>query len=265
VIKDRVAFDLPHYEGLLAGHYVREAGYSRRRPGGTDDWLLIATLAGEGQFGEQISHPETLTLLPPGTTHDYGTNSRWELLWVHFHPPADWIDLLQWPQAHFSPPEFGPVETAFREVIRLAPAKKRLAMNVLERLLLLADAARPTSANLLDERIRTVTGYIQEHLDQPLAVERLARLVHLSPSRFAHLFRAEIGLAPMEYVIQRRIERARLLLARTNLSVAEVASEIGMEPFQFSSRFKAQTGISPRAYRNAQTGADALGLRDRGG
>ncbi len=254
VIKDRVAFDLPHYEDLLAGHYVREAGYARRRPGGTDDWLLIATLAGEGRFGEFVSLPRSLTLLSPGTTHDYGTNSRWELLWVHFHPPADWIDLLHWPRdsdgiGHLEPSEFQPIETAFREVVR-ASSRRRIAMNALERLLLLVDESRPTGEILLDERVRTVIAYVQEHLDRPLTVERLGHLVHLSPSRFAHLFRAEAGLPPMEYVIQRRVERARLLLARTNLSVAEVAEEVGMDPFQFSARFKAQTGVSPRGYRS---------------
>lgn len=254
MIKDRVAFDLPHYEGLLAGHYVREAGYARRRPGGTDDWLLIGTLAGEGRFaiddGEITAPPGSLTLLAPGTTHDYGTGDSWELLWVHFHPPTDWLDLLRWPavapgigQIH------GSFEESFREVVRLAGTRRRFAMNALERLLLLAE---PESSLQLDERIQKVIEHIQEHLGRPITVEALARLVHLSPSRFAHLFRAETGLPPMEYVTQRRIERARLLLARTSLSVGEVASAVGMEPFVFSARFKAQTGVSPRAYRSVR-------------
>ncbi len=253
---DRVAFDLPAYEGLLAGHYVRDAGYARRRVGGTDDWLLIATLAGEGRFigatGEVAAPPGALTLLAPGTTHDYGTASRWELLWVHFHPPAAWLDLVRWPAAapgigQLRPPEPAPVEAAFHEVVRLAPARRRLAMNALERLLLFLDESRPSSR--LDERIRRVADHVEDHLRDPLDLARLADLVGLSPSRLAHLFRAETGLAPMAYVAQRRLERARLLLDRTTLGVAEVAAAVGMEPFYFSARFKAATGLSPRAYR----------------
>lgn len=257
MIFDRVAFDLPAYEGLLAGHYVREAGYARRRIGGTDDWLLVATLAGEGRFasetGEVTATPGTLVLIAPGTTHDYGTTSGWELLWVHVHPPAAWLDLMRWPLAGpgiglVVPIGFSEAEAAFRDIVRLAPTRRRLAMNALERLLLLVEEERPPESPL-DGRVRQMAEWVEGHLGEPLAIDRLAALVALSPSRFAHLFRTETGLAPMSYVAQRRMERARRLLDGTTLGVTEVAAAVGMEPFHFSSRFKAATGVSPRAYR----------------
>src|SRR5688572_7719298 len=89
---------------LVTGHFREKAGYSVWRPHGTDNWLLIHTISGKGRFGyergEHLSPPGELTLLRPGTLHDYGVEpelQRWELLWAHFVARPQWIDLLQWP------------------------------------------------------------------------------------------------------------------------------------------------------------------------
>jgi len=267
MLKDRIALDLPYYDGLLAGHHVKEPGYASRRAGGTDDWLLVFTLTGQGRFGSSLGDllvdPGSITLVSPGTPHDYGTAKvaeRWEILWVHFHPPGEWLEYLHWPSeapgiATFEPSErmAREIESSFREVFRLCfqPGKRRLAvaMNALERLLLLCDECVPGGGIALDERIRRVVSYIENHLRQDLSLEVLSRLIHLSASRFAHLFRTEAGMSPLQYVSLQRMKRAATLLERTTLSVSEIASEIGMEPFHFSSRFKAQTGQNPRSYR----------------
>jgi AraC family transcriptional regulator of arabinose operon len=264
---DRVSLELPVYDGLLASHHHKEAGHTSRRAHGTDDWLLIATLSGLGRFntelGELVARPGSLTLISPGTPHDYGTARAaegWEILWVHFHPPHDWLEFLQWPTsapglAQFEPPEWTEIHAAFLEMLRLSlatgPRRRQFAMNALERLLLLCEAQLPHLGHRIDDRVRTVVEYIHAHLRDPLTLESLSDLVHLSPSRFAHLFREEIGMPPLQYVGLQRITRAQTLLARTTLSVTEIAAEVGMEPFHFSSRFKAHTGTSPRNYRNS--------------
>ncbi|RYG46265.1 helix-turn-helix domain-containing protein [bacterium] len=262
---DRVALDLPYYDGLLAGHHDKESGHASRRAGGTDDWLLVATLSGAGRFntslGEMPALPGSLTLVSPGTPHDYGTAREaegWEILWVHFHPPPEWLEYLHWPPfapgiATFSPKSPQEILAAFREVYRLTLSTSRrrreLGMNALERLLLLCEAQLPELGHPMDDRIRAVIEYIHGHLRTPLSLESLSEIVHLSPSRFSHLFRAEVGMPPLQYVGLQRIGRAQTLLERTTLSVSEIAAEVGMEPFHFSARFKAHTGSSPRNYR----------------
>lgn len=82
----------------------------------------------------------------------------------------------------------------------------------------------------------------------------LALDVNLSPSRFAHLFRHETGYSPSRYLHTLRMERARLLLHRTFLSVREVMVQVGLsDASHFSREFSKYHGISPIAVRRVDT------------
>jgi AraC family transcriptional regulator of arabinose operon len=147
---------------IFAGHFVEGPGYHTRRPHGTDDWLIVLTLAGRGRFGydggENFVHERDLTLIRPGTMHDYGVEpelQHWEMLWCHFLPRPHWMDLLDWPEIspgtmnfHLSDPSIRQRITArFDDCVRLAngPLRRRdeLAMNALEEVLLWADLENP--------------------------------------------------------------------------------------------------------------------------
>jgi len=267
MLKNRLELDLPYYDGLLAGYYRKEPGYTSRRVNGTDDWLLVATLGGLGRFGTAVgdlpAEPGQLTLVSPGTPHDYGIakgGEIWEILWVHFQPLHEWLELLNWPSpapgvASLTPsPDAWPaIESCFHEVHNLSFStgrrRRQFAMNALERLLLLCEAELPTHGQPIDDRVRTAIEYVHVHLGESLSIEDLSDRVHLSPSRFSHLFRSQTGMAPLQYIGLQRMRRAATLLERTTLSIAEIAAAVGMEPFHFSARFKAQTGSNPRAYR----------------
>lgn len=78
----------------------------------------------------------------------------------------------------------------------------------------------------------------------------LAAAVNLSPSRFTHLFSSEVGLSPARYLHALRMERARLLLERTFLSVKEVMTQVGIaDASHFSRDFKRYHGMPPREVR----------------
>src|SRR5437660_1100939 len=78
------------------------------------------------------------------------------------------------------------------------------------------------------ERLRAVEEYIEEHLDGCPTLAQLAAVVRLNPYHFARQFKAATGLPPHQYVILRRVERAKQLLqAGTDLSLAEVALHAG--------------------------------------
>lgn len=267
MVIDVDVIEVPDYDGLLAGHHHKGPTHASKRIGGTADWVLVATLSGAGRFntsvGEFLAEPGTLALVSPGTPHDYGTArgvDGWEILWVHFHPPHEWREYLYWPAAApgvalYAPRNWRDVLAAFREVFRqthsTAHRKRQFAMNALEKLLLLCESGLPHLGHPMDDRVRLVVEHIHAHLRESLTLESLSALVYLSPSRFSHLFREETGMAPLQYVGQQRIDRARRLLERTTMSVSEIATEIGMEPFHFSARFKAETGSSPRSYRTS--------------
>lgn len=78
----------------------------------------------------------------------------------------------------------------------------------------------------------------------------LAAAAHLSEAQFGRRFRSETGVSPMQYAGQLRIARARELLERSHLNIAEVAHACGFaDPFHFSRTFKRVVGVSPRAHR----------------
>jgi AraC family transcriptional regulator, arabinose operon regulatory protein len=106
----------------------------------------------------------------------------------------------------------------------------------------------------LDDRIARTISRMEEMLDRPPHVPDLAAAVHLSPSRFAHLFRAETGVPPARYLHTMRMERARVLLERTSLSVREVMRCVGFrDPSHFARDFRHFHGIAPSDVRESAT------------
>ncbi len=85
---------------------------------------------------------------------------------------------------------------------------------------------------------------------EPLDVPALARAAHMSAGHFSRSFRAAFGESPYSYLMTRRIERAKALLRRGDLSVTEVCFAVGCTSLgSFSSRFTELVGESPSAYR----------------
>ncbi|MCG7287759.1 helix-turn-helix transcriptional regulator [Cellulomonas sp. ACRRI] len=93
---------------------------------------------------------------------------------------------------------------------------------------------------------------------QPLDVPTLAREALMSPGHFSRSFRAAYGETPYGYLMTRRIERAKALLRRGDLSVTDVCVEVGCTSLgSFSARFSELVGMSPSAYRAQQHDAGA--------
>ena len=100
-------------------------------------------------------------------------------------------------------------------------------------------------------RMRRLAEFIEEHLASDLTLQPLAEQTKLSPVYLIQAFKAAVGLAPHQYVLQRRLERAKALLQSTDLSLAEVALRSGFySQSHLSSWFRRSVGVSPAAYRS---------------
>jgi AraC-like DNA-binding protein len=99
-------------------------------------------------------------------------------------------------------------------------------------------------------RLAPVLRHVQGNLGQPLGREELARLAHLSPSRFFTVFKETLGICPSAYVQRLRMQQAQQRLINTEQGVAEIGMAVGYDdPFHFSRLFKKHYGISPSRYR----------------
>jgi AraC-like DNA-binding protein len=95
---------------------------------------------------------------------------------------------------------------------------------------------------------------------RPLDVPALARVALMSTAHFSRQFRAAYGETPYSYLMTRRIERAKALLRRGDLTVTEVCLAVGCTSLgSFSSRFTEVVGETPSAYRaRSHSGSAAI-------
>jgi AraC family transcriptional regulator len=113
------------------------------------------------------------------------------------------------------------------------------------------------------DELRRVIDYVMENLDRNPTLEGMAAVANFSPYHFARQFKAATGLAPHQFVIARRIERAQHLL-RTNgeLGLAEVAFRSGFaNQSHFCLHFKRSTGVTPRRFWENANGRAILERR----
>jgi AraC-like DNA-binding protein len=110
----------------------------------------------------------------------------------------------------------------------------------------------PTLAvgGLTPRTLSRVRDYVETHLAEPIGLEALANITGLSRCYFARAFKRSMGMPPHHYLMQRRLECAKRLLAETNMSLAQIALESGFsDQSHFSRRFRDRIGLTPRAYR----------------
>lgn len=101
-----------------------------------------------------------------------------------------------------------------------------------------------------DYSIAKIQYYIEQHYGDDLTVEFLADYVHQSLSTFNRNFKKEIGVAPMKYLEEVRIVKAKLLLRRLDISLTDIALSCGFgSGAYFATSFKKHTGLTPTDYR----------------
>lgn len=114
-----------------------------------------------------------------------------------------------------------------------------------------------TPEELVDlTHLRRARDLMDREYASPLDVAALARVALMSPAHFSRRFRATYGETPYSYLMTRRIERAKLLLRRGDMSVTEVCMAVGCSSLgSFSARFTELVGETPTAYRARDHGA----------
>jgi AraC family transcriptional regulator len=143
------------------------------------------------------------------------------------------------------------------EVLRGGPSGRRFADGMLtligtQLLRLFGEANSAPKGGITGRQRRIVTDHIDSHLIEPIAVADLAQRVGLSESHFARAFKQTVGVAPHRFIVERRLERGKRMLADTEDSIAQIASLCGFaDQAHFARAFSKAFGMSPSALRKS--------------
>ena len=234
------------------------------------EWQLILLEAGEGpvefRHGTFAAKPGSLIVLPPGAWHRYRPDPRtgWTTDWIGFG--GDFADRLAAGAgfgrdgAVWSLDARNGVRPVFAATVAdlLASAESRpfaATASVPTLLAALAEAV-PVGKESRPKRERTVRAqaFINDHLAEVVDFESLARSLGLSYRAFRYLFRKEVGVSPLQYQLERRLVRAKNLLASTDLPVKDIADALGFSStWYFSHFFRKHAHLSPAAYRRRRS------------
>lgn len=254
-----------NYEGKVP--FVAHTRVSRgKRWQGTFPYDLFSfTLGGGAEYqlpGEkQEIGPGDFLHFAPQAWQDWRASEAggWDVCYVIVDLPASLRDLLPAPslapgigRLGLGPDEADRVADAFREMLewqqRPSPLSERLILNRLEHALLLIRDRRPP-ANL-DPRIEKARAFLHRRCEETLTLSDVAQAAGLSKARLCALFKTALGLAPIEYLEQVRMERAARLLLFTATDIETIAQQLGYhERKYFDKRFKQRWGVTPRQYR----------------
>jgi AraC family transcriptional regulator len=103
---------------------------------------------------------------------------------------------------------------------------------------------------LSEHQLQKVFKYVQEHLEQDVALSDMASVLNLSQYHFCRLFKQSTGLAPHHYLTQCRIDRAKHLLQFTQLTITEIAFAVGLNNHSsFTRLFRRYVGTTPKEFR----------------
>lgn len=113
-------------------------------------------------------------------------------------------------------------------------------------------AASTMQHHQLDQRIAEALRFIHNNIHQPVHIDTLAELAHLTKDHFIRLFRKELRMTPAKYVNRKKIEAAQLRILIGQETLADTAYSLGFESISYFNRlFKKETGISPGSYKRS--------------
>jgi len=211
--------------------------------------------------GNFLLRPGHLHLLPANVPFRYIPRDPFHHYWLHFCSPM----LEQLPYFRqlrtVSCDDISNAGRRMKQFVKIAGERADtfetvMRLDILLRQLLtpfMSQVTEPNDTGVLKrlDHYSRVLDYIYQHLDKPLDIPELAGLVKMTRGSFSSSFRQAFGLPPKHYIVQCRIDRAKILLIRNDDPIKKIAAQVGYDnEFFFYRIFKKYAGITPDEYRH---------------
>lgn len=285
-----VSFDMPampYYAECGKTFYAAGEQHPNRRNLGLFDLLVVESgmlHIGEEERQWSVGAGHSLLLLPD--RYHYAVSpceAPTSFFWLHFHAAGVWREApgaplpqpvvpdsaAAMPDSAYSPsapytidlPKYGaivsPKQTYLQleKLLRLHQARRSESFweqqTLFQQLLRMYDESqKQSSASPALHVAERTEAYIKQHYREPITNARLGEALHFHPGYIVRCMKETYRCTPMDYLLYYRIERAKLLLLKTELPVAAIAESVGFNqtPY-FSVCFKQQTGLPPLQFR----------------
>ena len=227
--------------------------------------------------GAHTIEPGCLYLVPAFVTHGYENDSAFSLYYIHIYDEQNIFDQLSFPFAVMANESD---KMLVRRLLEINPGRElkrsdpvsydnhltlvqNIALNeqfplysvVETKGILLQLFSRflekaSFKQEITDKRIAKLIRYIRENINRNITIDELASFCCLTNDHFIRLFKKEMQCTPIQYINQKKIEKAQLLLIVGNLSIKEIAYQLSFENISYFYRlFSKITGLPPNRYK----------------
>lgn len=231
------------------------------RPLGTGDWLLMCfhtPVRVDVAIDAPLLPKGSLWIWPPDVHQFYGRERRGFLhSWLHCEgtqvAQLSKMEAVERPlDASLEQPFLILLDGLFRELVERDAPDEVIANNLFENWLRELARVQHTPLSYVPERLRRVRAFIETHYAEPITLRQLAAMANWCPGHFTDRFTVAYGVAPINYLINLRLDQAAYLLKDINLTVTEVARRVGYDDvYYFSKLFKRRKGLNPGATRES--------------
>ena len=252
-----------YFYPIGAGHFFCVDGYHLVRENYNS--LLITHIL-DGSFtyvkdGRHITaHAGDTVILDCYKPHEYYTNDSLESIWVHVAGANSYELFEEIQSADGNLIKCKDIQHIKKLLFRIfegikkdnPPSELNMSLDIYK---IFAELLNPQSIKSkgesdYEDSIQDIKNYIAENLNEKLNVQRLADMAHMSTSHFSRVFKQQTGFSPYDYVLITRLNKAKYLLQKTDMTVASIAYETGFNSeSNFIYFFTENEGISPGKFR----------------
>lgn len=252
-----------YFYPISAGHFFCEQGYHLIR--NTYSSLLITHIIdGTFTFVKDGKHTTAragdTVILDCYQPHEYYTNDNLESIWIHIGGANSYEMFQEIEKTEGNLVKCRDIHHVKKLLFRIydsisgvyPPSELNISLDIYK---LFAELLNPQSIKSkgeenYEENIQEIRNYIAENLNEKLTVQKLADKTLMSISHFSRVFKQQTGFSPYEYVLITRLNKAKYLLQKTEMSVAAVAYETGFNSeSNFICFFTENEGVSPGKFR----------------